>query len=193
LTGKMQISSADVVFKNINIDDIIQSAINRYVNDSLIINKEGLITDFKQFTADVVLQENALELQAIKANSDSVEVIGSGKINWLQRLVDLQLKVTLLQGWNMDHDVVKALQKVQIPLHIYGEVGQLKYDVDIRSLVTEKSRSHVSERVQKELKQLLDKLKKRDDTAMDDEQSKQQIKENVKELFNKLKNKLDSE
>ncbi|OCG60968.1 outer membrane assembly protein AsmA [Gilliamella sp. Nev3-1] len=155
LQGNVAIVVTNAKLNNLNIESIIQNAVARYSKNDTTPENQKKYTEFQTISANAYLKQGNLEFSTLTANSATLEIIeGSGRVGLLNRDLDINLNLKMLGGWNTKNEVIAKLQKLTIPLRIYGEFAKLRYQIDIAKLINDV----FSDKLQDRLEKLRDKL-----------------------------------
>lgn len=92
-------------------------------------------TEFQQLSATGKLNAGQLKLDPLVAISKTFSAMGTGKVDLFRKDLDIHLNVNVLSAWNETSQMIAKLQKIVIPLRIYGPVSQLHYQVDLNKLL----------------------------------------------------------
>ncbi|MWP45956.1 outer membrane assembly protein AsmA [Gilliamella sp. Pas-s27] len=159
LRGNLEIAVTDARLKNINIQSIIQNAVAQYSKDIMTPENQEKYTKFHKILANANLKQGNLEFTTLNANSETLDVIdGSGRVGILKQDLDINLNLKMLGGWNGKSKTIGKLQKLTIPLRIYGQFANLHYQINIGKLVSDV----LSDKLQEHLNKLRDKLENHD-------------------------------
>ena len=86
----------------------------------------------------------------------------------LKHDLDVNMNVKILSGWNNKSETIAKLQKVTIPLRIYGQFSNLHYQLDIAQILSDV----FSDKLQQRLDKLRDKLENHKDKDKDKDKLK---------------------
>ncbi|WP_085247345.1 outer membrane assembly protein AsmA [Gilliamella mensalis] len=180
LQGDVAIIVTNARLNNMNIQSIIQNAVAQYSKDVITPENQKKYTEFHKISANAYLKQGNLEFSTLTANSETLDVIdGSGRVGILKRDLDINLNLKMLSGWNGKSETIGKLQKLTIPLHIYGQFANLHYQLDIGKLLTDV----LSDKLQERLDKLREKLKHHDDK--DNSKSRSKATDILGELLRK--------
>ncbi|OCG20614.1 outer membrane assembly protein AsmA [Gilliamella sp. App4-10] len=169
LQGNVAIVVTNARLNNLNIQNIIQNAAAQYSKDVMTPENQKKYTEFHKISTNAYLKKGNLELSTLNANSETLDVIdGSGRIGILKQDLDVNLNLKLLGGWNGKNEKIGKLQKLTIPLRIYGQFANLRYQIDIGKLITDT----LSDKLQERLDKLHEKLKSHDSKNNSNSKSK---------------------
>ncbi|OCG19977.1 hypothetical protein A9G22_01280 [Gilliamella sp. App2-1] len=169
LQGNVAIVVTNARLNNLNIQNIIQNAAAQYSKDDMTPENQKKYTEFHKISTNAYLKKGNLELSTLNANSETLDVIdGSGRIGILKQDLDVNLNLKLLGGWNGKNEKIGKLQKLTIPLRIYGQFANLRYQIDIGKLITDT----LSDKLQERLDKLHEKLKSHDSKNNSNSKSK---------------------
>lgn len=156
MTGNALLSMTAVTFGDINLENIIQTALPM-LNKSTI-NGENIAnyTKFDQLSAQTQLKEGMLTFDQLNALSSLLRVNGSGSFNLLDERLDMGLSVFLLKDFGLSNNSQsKTLKDTAIPVQIFGNWDQLQYEIDLDQLW----KKTLSDKVEERIEHYLDKLK----------------------------------
>ncbi|MBI0037184.1 outer membrane assembly protein AsmA [Gilliamella sp. B14384H2] len=169
LKGNANIVITNAKLNNINIQNIIESAAAKYGNGNDKSGNQKKYTEFHKINTNAYLNQGNIELNSLNANSETLDIIsGSGKVGMLNHDLDVNLNIKLLGGWNSKSDTIAKLQKVTIPLRIYGQFSNLRYQLDIAQILSDV----FSDKLQQRLDKLRDKLENRNGKDKDKDKLK---------------------
>ncbi|MWP60812.1 outer membrane assembly protein AsmA [Gilliamella sp. Pas-s25] len=180
LQGDVAIIVTNARLNNMNIQSIIQNAVAQYSKDVITPENQKKYTEFHKISANAGLKQGNLEFSTLTANSETLDIIdGSGKVGILKQDLDINLNLKMLGGWNAKNETIAKLQKLTIPLRIYGQFTKLRYQIDIGKLVTDV----LSDKLQERLEKLRDKLENHN--SKDNSKSKSRATDILGELLRK--------
>ena len=135
LTGDLAISVTNARFENLNIEQIIQSNLSQYTKDVVTSGEIKKYTEFHEISSKANIVNGNMNLSSIKALSETLNVTGKGRVGLVAQDLDTSLEVTILSGWNGKSETIQKLQKLAIPLRIYGEFDQLHYQLEAEKII----------------------------------------------------------
>ncbi|WLT06259.1 outer membrane assembly protein AsmA [Gilliamella apis] len=183
LKGNANIVITNAKLNNINIQNIIESAVAKYSNGNDKSGNQKKYTEFHKINTNAYLNQGNIELNSLNANSETLDVInGSGKVGMLNHDLDVNLNIKLLGGWNSKSDTIAKLQKVTIPLRIYGQFSNLRYQLDIAQILSDV----FSDKLQQRLDKLRDKLENRNGKDKDKDKDKDKLKSKAVDILGGL-------
>ena len=183
LKGNANIVITNAKLNNINIQNIIESAAAKYGNGNDKSGNQKKYTEFHKINTNAYLNQGNIELNSLNANSETLDVInGSGKVGMLNHDLDVNLNIKLLGGWNSKSDTIAKLQKVTIPLRIYGQFSNLRYQLDIAQILSDV----FSDKLQQRLDKLRDKLENRNGKDKDKDKDKDKLKSKAVDILGGL-------
>ncbi len=169
LKGNTNIVITNAKLNNINIQNIIETAAAKYGNGKVNAENRKKYTEFHKITTNAYLNQGNIQLSSLNANSETLDIIdGSGKVGMLKHDLDVNMNVKILSGWNNKSETIAKLQKVTIPLRIYGQFSNLHYQLDIAQILSDV----FSDKLQQRLDKLRDKLENRKDKDKDKDKDK---------------------
>lgn len=173
--GKLDVEVNDARFENINIQNIIQNTVAQYTKDVATAENQQKYTEFETLSAQATIANGDMMLNSIKALSQTIDATGNGRVGLVKQDIDVNLLVKMLGGWNGKSDTIAKLQKVELPLRIYGPFAELHYQVNIEKII----RDLLSSKLQQGLDRLKDQLQK--DNESDNKDNK--VSEILDNLF----------
>lgn len=183
LKGNANIVITNAKLNNINIQNIIESAAAKYGNGNDKSGNQKKYTEFHKINTNAYLNQGNIELNSLNANSETLDIIsGSGKVGMLNHDLDVSLNIKLLGGWNSKSDTIAKLQKVTIPLRIYGQFSNLRYQLDIAQILSDV----FSDKLQQRLDKLRDKLENRNGKDKDKDKDKDKLKSKAVDILGGL-------
>ena len=183
LKGNANIVITNAKLNNINIQNIIESAAAKYGNGNDKSGNQKKYTEFHKINTNAYLNQGNIELNLLNANSETLDIIsGSGKVGMLNHDLDVNLNIKLLGGWNSKSDTIAKLQKVTIPLRIYGQFSNLRYQLDIAQILSDV----FSDKLQQRLDKLRDKLENRNGKDKDKDKDKDKLKSKAVDILGGL-------
>lgn len=177
VSGQAKLTLDDVKFNKLNLDELLQTNIERVSKEKVSISNVSQYTQFKSLQADSLIKNGVVELASLTANSDTLDVTGYGVVDIPNYTTDLNLNV-LLKNWQSNNDIVKQLRTTPIPLRIYGDIAELHYQLDLDALL----KQVLTDKGKTGLNQYLEKLKE----AAQDEDFQKKAKEKIKDFLKKL-------
>lgn len=135
LKGDLNLSVEHARLNRVNMLQIIQTAVAQLTRNAVPMDQQQKYTEFHKLSGRGRLDGGQLKLTALLAASETLSAKGMGNINLLKKALDMNLNVNVLSGWNEKSETIAKLQKMRIPLRIYGQLSQLNYQVDVNKLL----------------------------------------------------------
>jgi AsmA protein len=136
--GKLQLDNAHI--KDLNIQQLVQSAISRSDNRVQGMEQYERVTEVKHMQADGELAHGVLQLKDLSARSSVLTLNGNAQVDFPAQQADLTLLVRVNSGWNGDQSLISQLQNSDIPLHIYGPWNGLNYQLQVDQLLRQQAK-----------------------------------------------------
>ncbi|MDF7670328.1 outer membrane assembly protein AsmA [Orbaceae bacterium ESL0721] len=155
LQGQLSLSVTDARLNNINIPNIIQTAVSQYTKDVVTPENQKKYTEVQELLANGNLSNGNLELTSLRARSETLNLDGTGRVGLVNQDLDVELQIQLLGGWNGKSETIAKLQKIIIPLRIYGKFANLNYQVKVDKLI----KDLLNDKLQHSLDKLRDRYK----------------------------------
>ncbi|MDF7666384.1 outer membrane assembly protein AsmA [Orbaceae bacterium ESL0727] len=183
LQGQLAVSVTKARLDNINIPNIIQTAVAQYTKDVATPENQQKYTELHELSTHATISRGNMNLTALKARSETLNVDGSGRVGIVNQDLDVDLQIQMLSGWNGKSDVIAKLQKVVVPLRIYGQFSKLNYQVEVDKLL----KDLFNDKLQQGLDKLRDRFKQGDKSESESKSnSKQKAANMLGGLINRL-------
>lgn len=185
LNGDMKLTVDNARLENINIAQIIQTTVAQYSKDVVTPELQQKYTEVHELSADAKLANGQLNLTSLIATSETLDITGNGYIGLVKQDMDVGLNVKILGGWNGKSETIQKLQKVTIPLRIYGEFTKLHYQLNIEKLI----KDQLNDKLQQGLDKLKDRLQNslnHSESGTETDKSEQSGAEKLGQLFERL-------
>ena len=182
LKGNLSINVTNAKLNKININNIIQNAATKYTKDISSTENMKNYTEFSKISTDAYLNKGNLELTTLNALSPTLEVVdGSGRVGMTQKDLDINMNIKILGGWNGKSNTIAKLQKLVIPLRIYGQFSKLHYQLDIGQVI----KDLFNDKLQESLDKFRNKLENRNSKDDSKSKSKQKAVDMLENLLSK--------
>ena len=182
LKGNLSINVTNAKLNKININSIIQNAATKYTKDVSATENMKNYTEFSKISTDAYLDRGNLELTTLNALSPTLEIVdGSGKVGMIQKDLDINMNIKILGGWNGKSNTIAKLQKLVIPLRIYGQFSKLHYQLDIGQVI----KDLFNDKLQESLDKFRNKLENRSSKDGSKSNSKQKAVDMLENLLSK--------
>lgn len=190
LTGDLAVTINNARLENINIQNIIQTAIAQYSKESVSAEQYQKYTELHEVSANANLANGNMNLTSLKALSETLDVTGNGRIGLVKQDLDIDLEVKMLSGWNGSSKTIQQLKNIAIPVRLYGSFNEIHYKTEVSKLI----KDALSSKLQNELDKLKDRLdgstndSSTDSSTTDQDSSKKtKAKDILGGLINKIK------
>ena len=179
LKGNLSINVTNAKLNKININSIIQNAATKYTKDVSATDNMKNYTEFSKISTDAYLNRGNLELTTLNALSPTLEIVdGSGKVGMIQKDLDINMNIKILGGWNGKSNTIAKLQKLVIPLRIYGQFSKLHYQLDIGQVIKDLFNDKLQESLDK-FRNKLENHSSKDGSKSDSKQKAVDMLENL--------------
>lgn len=179
LKGNLSINVTNAKLNKININSIIQNAATKYTKDVSATENMKNYTEFSKISTDAYLNRGNLELTTLNALSPTLEIVdGSGKVGMIQKDLDINMNIKILGGWNGKSNTIAKLQKLVIPLRIYGQFSKLHYQLDIGQVIKDLFNDKLQESLDK-FRNKLENHSSKDGSKSDSKQKAVDMLENL--------------
>ena len=182
LKGNLSINISNAKLNKININNIIENAATKYIKDVSSTENLKNYTEFSKISTTAYFNKGDLELTTLNALSPTLEVVeGSGRVGMIQKNLDINMNVKILGGWNGKSETIAKLQKLVIPMHIYGEFSKLHYQLDLGQVI----KDIFNDKLQESLDKFRNKLENRNSKDDSKSNSKQKAVDMLENLLSK--------
>ncbi|MCH4998754.1 outer membrane assembly protein AsmA [Pectobacterium carotovorum] len=168
--GTATLQGNNVRLQGLNIQQMVQMAVARSNGNVRGQERYERYTELQQLTGKVQLNAGKLRLTDLNGRSELLSLTGAGQFDLPAQTCDVNLNVSITQGWQGDEQLVSVLKNTAIPLRIYGEWDKLNYQLQVDQLLRKRLQDELKKRLNdwasqnqqsqkgKDLKQLLDRL-----------------------------------
>ncbi|MEH2919955.1 outer membrane assembly protein AsmA [Samsonia erythrinae] len=168
--GAATLQANNVRLQGLNIQQMVQMAVARSNGNVRGQERYERYTELQQFTGKAQLNAGKLRLTDLHGRSELLSLNGIGQFDLPARSCDVNLNVSITQGWQGNEQLVSVLKNTVIPLRVYGEWGKLNYQLQVDQLLRKRLQNELKKRLNdwasqnqqsqkgKDLKQLLDRL-----------------------------------
>ncbi|WP_224653715.1 outer membrane assembly protein AsmA [Pectobacterium versatile] len=168
--GTATLQGNNVRLQGLNIQQMVQMAVARSNGNVRGQERYERYTELQQLTGKVQLNAGKLRLTDLTGRSELLSLSGVGQFDLPAQTCDVNLNVSITQGWQGDEQLVSVLKNTAIPLRVYGEWDKLNYQLQVDQLLRKRLQDELKKRLNdwasqnqqsqkgKDLKQLLDRL-----------------------------------
>ncbi|MBN3229601.1 outer membrane assembly protein AsmA [Pectobacterium brasiliense] len=168
--GTATLQGNNVRLQGLNIQQMVQMAVARSNGNVRGQERYERYTELQQLNGKVQLNAGKLRLTDLNGRSELLSLTGAGQFDLPAQTCDVNLNVSITQGWQGDEQLVSVLKNTAIPLRIYGEWDKLNYQLQVDQLLRKRLQDELKKRLNdwasqnqqsqkgKDLKQLLDRL-----------------------------------
>ncbi|MGL6115946.1 AsmA family protein [Plesiomonas sp.] len=125
----------DVDFEGVNLPYLLSSSIARAKGQSVASESVAYQTHLDKMAIDLNINQGKLKIARMNASANKLSLNATGNINLLTKQCDLTLN-NRIQTANND------VPFVDVPLYVYGSLNDLRYRVDIVSIVKQQIRAN---------------------------------------------------
>ncbi|MEQ9880405.1 outer membrane assembly protein AsmA [Pectobacterium aroidearum] len=168
--GTATLQANGVRLQGLNIQQMVQMAVARSNGNVRGQERYERYTELQQLTGKAQLNAGKLRLTDLNGRSELLSLNGVGQFDLPAQTCDVNLNVSITQGWQGDEQLVSVLKNTAIPLRVYGEWDKLNYQLQVDQLLRKRLQDELKKRLNdwasqnqqsqkgKDLKQLLDRL-----------------------------------
>lgn len=159
LNGNASIAFTDGAVKGINIAGLLRDAQASVLGGGGDPVDEPEQTDFSELTASMRFVNGVMHNKDFSAKSPLLRVTGEGKVNLVNEKINYTATPKIVGS--LEGQGGKGLDKlkgVAIPVHINGTFAEPRFEVDVKSMLTESQKEKVDKKVDKYRDKLEDKV-----------------------------------
>ncbi|UYA59589.1 AsmA protein [Pectobacterium sp. F1-1] len=168
--GTATLQANSVRLQGLNIQQMVQMAVARSNGNVRGQERYERYTELQQLTGKARLNAGKLRLTDLNGRSELLSLSGGGQFDLPAQTCDVNVNVSITQGWQGDEQLVSVLKNTAIPLRVYGEWDKLNYQLQVDQLLRKRLQDELKKRLNdwasqnqqsqkgKDLKQLLDRL-----------------------------------
>ncbi|MFP9227665.1 outer membrane assembly protein AsmA [Pectobacterium cacticida] len=168
--GTATLHAQHVRLQGLNIQQMVQMAVARSNGNVRGQERYERYTELQQLEGNIQLSAGKLRLTHLNGHSALLSLSGAGQFDLPARTCDVNVDVSVTQGWQGDDKLIDVLKNTAIPLRVYGSWDKLNYQLQVDQLLSKRLQNELKKRLNdwasqhqqsqegKELKQLLDRL-----------------------------------
>ncbi|WP_409159205.1 outer membrane assembly protein AsmA [Pectobacterium sp. B2J-2] len=168
--GTATLQANSVRLQGLNIQQMVQMAVARSNGNVRGQERYERYTELQQLTGKAQLNAGKLRLTDLNGRSELLSLGGVGQFDLPAQTCDVNLNISITQGWRGDEQLISVLKNTAIPLRVYGEWDKLNYQLQVDQLLRKRLQDELKKRLNewasqnqqsqkgKDLKQLLDRL-----------------------------------
>ncbi|MDC9620586.1 outer membrane assembly protein AsmA [Xenorhabdus sp. XENO-7] len=135
--GDLNIGLENARLEGLNIPQLIQQSFSRATDQVNQPENTDDFTEAKNMSVRAQLNQGELKVDNLSAISGMLNITGQGKANLLKQSTDMSLWVQLTGGWGKQNEFVRKLQKLKVPLRVYGNWDNLQYKLNVEALLSD--------------------------------------------------------
>ncbi|QTL38721.1 outer membrane assembly protein AsmA [Xenorhabdus budapestensis] len=150
--GDLSIGVKNARLDGLNIPLLIQQSFSRMTD--LVQQPTNIqnFTDAQNLSVKAQLNKGDIKINNLSATSGISRIEGQGEANLLKQSVDVALAVQLISGWGQENELVSRLEKLKVPLRVYGNWDNLQYTLNVEPIL----RDELQQKVKKSIKNWLE-------------------------------------
>ncbi|MEQ9859642.1 outer membrane assembly protein AsmA [Pectobacterium cacticida] len=168
--GTATLHAQHVRLQGLNIQQMVQMAVARSNGNVRGQERYERYTELQQLEGNIQLSAGKLRLTHLNGHSALLSLSGAGQFDLPARTCDVNVDVSVTQGWQGDDKLIDVLKNTAIPLRVYGSWDKLNYQLQVDQLLRKRLQNELKKRLNewasqnqqsqkgKDLKQLLDRL-----------------------------------
>lgn len=146
--GGGQITLNQARLQGMNFQQLIQQAVSRSAAGITILDNDDNVTSLDSFTAQLRLNDGNLKLTSMSGQSNILSLTGSGSLNLVRELCDVEFHIRVNGGWQGNNNkLITMLETASIPLRVYGPWQQLSYSLPIEQILRNLLQDDIKQRV----------------------------------------------
>ncbi len=157
LTGQAAFSFVDGAVKGINIGRLIREAKARLDGKPLPPSKEPLQTDFTELAGTINVKDGVARNDDLQAKSPLFRINGKGTADLVKEQVDYRLTTAIVKTEEGQGGKELAdLEGILIPIQITGSFQDPQFNLDLKTLLAERSKQKAQKKLEKKIDEKLD-------------------------------------
>ncbi|MBP2851001.1 outer membrane assembly protein AsmA [Dickeya oryzae] len=145
--GSASVQVDQLRLSGLNIQQLIQQAVVRNNNSVQAPDDYSRYTDIQQMGGEATLNAGKLNLQSLSGQSAALTLEGDGQFDLPAQRCDINMNVRVKQGWKGDDQWVQVLQDTAIPFRLYGEFGNLNYQLQVDQVLRKRLQDEMKKRL----------------------------------------------
>jgi AsmA protein len=146
--GNAQINLNQARLQGMNFQQLIQHAVSRSASGIAMQDNDDNATALDNLSAQVRLNNGNLKLNAMSGHSRMLALTGSGNLNIVREVCDVEFHIKVNGGWQgSNNKLITLLENTAIPLRVYGPWQQLSYSLPIDQVLRDLLQGEVKQRV----------------------------------------------
>jgi AsmA protein len=145
--GSASVQVDQLRLSGLNVQQLIQQAVVRNNNSVQAPDDYSRYTDIQQMSGEATLNAGKLDLQSLSGQSAALTLEGDGQFDLPGLRCDINMNVRVKQGWKGDDQWVQVLQDTAIPFRLYGEFGNLNYQLQVDQVLRKRLQDEMKKRL----------------------------------------------
>ncbi|MGL9734000.1 MAG: outer membrane assembly protein AsmA [Symbiopectobacterium sp.] len=133
--GNAVLSVDNLRFHGVNIQQMIQLAVVRNNSNVQALERYDRYTDITRLTGNADLNAGKLRVSDITGQSMLLSLTGTSQFDLPSQQCDMNFNVRITDGWRGNEQLVEILKSTSVPLHIYGPINNLSYQLQVDQLL----------------------------------------------------------
>ncbi|MCC8381502.1 outer membrane assembly protein AsmA [Xenorhabdus sp. PB30.3] len=145
--GDLNVNLKNARLDGLNIPMLIQQSFSRVTDQVKQPTNTQSFTGAQNLSVKAQLTQGEIKINGLSANSEHSKIEGQGKANLLKQNVDVALLVQLTGGWGQQNELVSHLEKLKVPLRIYGDWNNLQYALNVEPILHDELQQKVKQSI----------------------------------------------
>ncbi|PHM66076.1 outer membrane assembly protein AsmA [Xenorhabdus stockiae] len=145
--GDLNVNLKNARLDGLNIPMLIQQSFSRVTDQVKQPTNTQSFTGAQNLSVKAQLAQGEIKINGLSATSEHSKIEGQGKANLLKQNVDVALLVQLTGGWGQQNELVSHLEKLKVPLRIYGDWNNLQYALNVEPILHDELQQKVKQSI----------------------------------------------
>ncbi|CAO96365.1 outer membrane assembly protein AsmA [Erwinia tasmaniensis] len=146
--GQAELSLDDAQYAGLDLMQMVQRAVENS-SDKVHGKGDDGTPNPQRLRGSATLNNGVISFNQLDARSALLNYSASGSIDLAKRELDVLFGVTITGGWNGDSALIERLQRLPVPLRIYGPWSAVNYNLKVDQLLRQQLRDEVRQRLDK--------------------------------------------
>ncbi|PHM37846.1 outer membrane assembly protein AsmA [Xenorhabdus innexi] len=145
--GDLNVNLKNARMDGLNIPMLIQQSFSRVTDQVKPPTNTQSFTGVQNLSVKAKLAQGEIKINRLSATSDTAKIEGQGKANLLKQNIDVALLVQLTGGWEQKNELVSHLEKLKVPLRVYGNWNNLQYALNVESILHDELQQKIKQSI----------------------------------------------
>ncbi|MDR0219741.1 MAG: outer membrane assembly protein AsmA [Enterobacteriaceae bacterium] len=145
--GDLNFNVSNARLDGLNIPLLIQQSFSRITDQVNPPTTGQNFTDAQKLSVNTQLKQGDIKIKTLSALSGMANIEGQGGVNLLKQDADVALSVQLTSGWGQQNELVSRLEKLKVPLRVYGHWDNLHYNLNVEPILRDELQQKVKQSI----------------------------------------------